>query len=75
MNKKMIGTIMKSLLIISAVAILAGALFRLQHWPYGDRLLFWGIFANLILSSFEISRLRKIISKSENEKTGSFDTK
>ena len=69
MNKKMIGTIMKSLLIISAVAILAGALFKLQHWAYGDRLLFWGILANLILSSFEISRLRKIISKFEGGKS------
>ena len=69
MNKKMIGTIMKSLLIISAVAILAGALFKLQNWPYGESLLYWGILSNLILSSYEISRLRKIILKLENEKS------
>lgn len=73
MNKEMTDKLMKSLLLISTIAFLAGALFKLQHWAYGDRLLFWGILVNLILSSFEISRLRKIISKSENEKSRSFD--
>lgn len=69
MSKEMIDTIMKSLIVISALLILAGALFKLQHWPHGDSLFTVGLYANIILSSFEISRLRKIISKSENEKS------
>jgi len=69
MSNELFGKIMKSLLVISALAILAGALFKLQHWAYGNELLKWGIIANLVLSAYEISRLRKIISKSEKEKS------
>ena len=70
MNNELFGKIMKSLLFISILAVLAGALFKLQHWVYGNELLKWGILANLILSAYEISRLRKIVSKFEKEKSG-----
>ena len=63
MSNELFGKIMKSLLLLSILAILAGALFKLQHWTYGNELLKWGILANLVLSAYEISRLRKIISK------------
>lgn len=68
MSKEMIDKLMKTLIVISALFILAGALFKLQHWPHGDRLFTVGLYANIILSSFEISRLRRIISKSEEGK-------
>ena len=69
MSNELFGKIMKSLLFISILAVLAGALFKLQHWVYGNELLKWGILANLILSAYEISRLRKIVSKFEKEKS------
>jgi len=69
MNKETIDKLMKGLITISALAIVAGALFKLQHWAYGDRLLIWGILANSILSGYEISRLKKIISKLKCEKS------
>ena len=70
MSNELFGKIMKSLLLLSTMAILAGALFKLQHWVYGNELLKWGIIANLVLSAYEISRLRKIVSKFEKEKSG-----
>ncbi len=69
MSNEMINKLMKSLLAISALAILAGALFKLQHWPYGEHILTYGFMANFVLSAYEINRLRKIISKSEKEKS------
>jgi len=69
MSNELFGIIMKSLLFISALAILAGALFILQHWANGEQILKFGLIANFVLSSYEISRLRKIISKSEKEKS------
>jgi len=63
MSNELYGKIVKSLLLLSTLAILGGALFKIQHWSYGNELLKWGILANLVLSAYEISRLRKIISK------------
>ncbi len=69
MSNELFGKIMKSLLFVSSLAILAGALFKLQHWAYGVQMLTYGIIANLVLSGYEISRLRRIISKFEKEKS------
>ncbi|HEY3372693.1 MAG TPA: hypothetical protein VGK10_17715 [Prolixibacteraceae bacterium] len=64
MKIEKMNKLMKTLILISMAAVLMGALFKLQHYPHGD-LLFWcGIWSNFILSSFEISRLREIIIKS-----------
>lgn len=68
MSNELIGIIMKSLLFISALAILAGALFKLQHWANGEQILMFGLFANFVLSSYEIRRLNRITSKLEKEK-------
>ena len=65
MSNELFGKIMKGLLFISALAILAGALFKLQHWANGEQILKFGLIANFLLSSYEISRLRKVISKYE----------
>ena len=53
--------LMNVLLGISGALILAGIIFRLQHWPYGNMILWIGFIANIVLSNFEISRLKKII--------------
>ena len=64
MKNEQINKVMNSLLGVSSLAILVGALFKLQHYPSGDLILWIGILSNFILSSFEISRLKKIIAKS-----------
>lgn len=69
MNSGLFGTIMKSLLFISALAILAGALFKLQHWANGEQILTFGLFANFVLSSYEIRRLRRSVLVLEKEKS------
>lgn len=69
MNNETIGKLMKVLIAISALTILAGALFKLQHWAYGDIILMTGLIANFGLSSYEINRLKSIISKLKCEKS------
>ena len=61
MNKNHIEKLMNALLGISAFLILAGSLFKLQHYPYGDIILSFGIITSLGLSYIEISRLKRII--------------
>ncbi|MCK3683434.1 hypothetical protein [Maribellus sp. YY47] len=52
---------------IPSILILAGALFKLQHYPYGD-LLFWtGIFTNLIGSAIAITLLTKRVKELETQ--------
>jgi len=48
---------------VSAFAIFIGAIFKLEHWIYGDVIFKGGFVASLIFSSIEIWRLRKIIAK------------
>jgi len=51
------------LISVSAFAIFIGAIFKLEHWIYGDVIFKGGFVASLIFSSIEIWRLRKIIAK------------
>lgn len=67
MNRKQVDKLMRLLLLNSSVLILAGAFFSLQHYPYGKPILWVGIWADLILSGFEIIRLRKIIKELEEK--------
>ena len=64
MTQERINLLMKTLLIISATAIILGAIFQLQHWPNGNIIFWCGIWSNIILSYLEINRLRAIIAKS-----------
>lgn len=63
--KPTVDKLMEVLVGTSSALILVGAIFRLQHWKYGSELLWTGLIAYLILSSIEISRLRKIIRRQE----------
>lgn len=67
MTKKQIDKLMSVLLGISAFAILLGAIFKLQHYPNGNQILFIGFLASFILSGIEISRLKKIIKELEKD--------
>jgi len=64
MNIEKMNKVMNTLLGVSALAILVGAFFKLQHYPNGELILWIGLLSNFILSGFEISRLKKIIAKS-----------
>jgi len=64
MKIEKMNKLMNILIGASSLAILAGALFKLQHYPNGSLILWCGIWSYFILSSFEISRLKQIIAKS-----------
>ena len=65
MNNISTNKLMNILLGISSGMIIIGALFKLQHYPYGNLIFTIGILTNLILSGIEIQRLRQIIKKNE----------
>jgi hypothetical protein len=67
MNRKQLDKLMNVLLAISSVAILIGAFFQLQHYPYGKTMMWIGFLTNLVLSSFEIIRLKRIIKELERK--------
>jgi hypothetical protein len=50
------------------MAILIGALCKLQHWPFGDHILWGGFMTQFIFGSIEISRLKKIIKNLNDRK-------
>jgi hypothetical protein len=60
MNNKQIEKLINVLFAVSSVAILVGAFFQLQHYPYGYQIMMFGFFSNIGLSGYEIKRLRKI---------------
>ena len=60
--------LMNGLLMLSALAILLGALFKIQHYPYGNQLIWGGFMAQFIFSSIEMSRLKKIIKNLKEQK-------
>ncbi len=62
-----IDLLMIILISVSAFVIFVGALFKLEHWIYGDVILKWGVIASLIFGSIEIWRLKKIIAKSKEK--------
>ena len=68
MNDKTIDRIISIFTGLAAAAILMGALFKLQHYPYGNQIVWGGFIAQFVFSSIEISRLKKTIKKLE-EKT------
>jgi len=65
MNSNLMNKLMKYLIIASALAVFVGALFQLQHYPNGDIILMFGLMAHFLISSFEISRLKKVIRETE----------
>jgi hypothetical protein len=68
MNKDKIDRIINILYAIAAIAVLMGAFFRLQHYPYGYLLLFDGFILGTIVSNIHVNRLKKIIEKLEERK-------
>jgi hypothetical protein len=65
MTRTQIDKLMNALLITSVSLILAGAIFRLQHWAYDDQIFWTGLISTFILDSIEVYRLKKIIKSLE----------
>ena len=61
MKKNQMDKLMNVLIAVSALIILIGAILKIQHAQYGTQILWIGFMASFILSSIEISRLKKII--------------
>lgn len=68
MSETNLNKLMNGLLMLSALAILLGALFKIQHYPFGNQLLWGGFMAQFVFSSIEMSRLNKIIKKLKERK-------
>jgi hypothetical protein len=65
MRNEQVEKLMSVLLGISAALIIIGALLKIMHWTNGDLMIWIGFMSSLILSSFEINRLKKIIKDLE----------
>lgn len=63
MDSVWMNKVMNYLLIISGLAVFVGAMFQIQHYPNGDLILMSGLLSHFIISSFEISRQKKIIEQ------------
>lgn len=67
MNDKTIDRLINILTVLAATVILLGAFFKLQHYPYGNQLVWGGFIAQFVFSSIEITRLKKTIKKLEGK--------
>ena len=67
MNEKKIDQLINIVYSLSAFAVLLGAFFRLQHYPYGNELLWGGFIAGTIVSNIFIRRLKNTIKKLEKQ--------
>ena len=61
MDRKKIDKIMSVLLTTSVLLILAGTLFKVQHWPHGEMIKRTGFVFSFILGGIEIRRLRRVV--------------
>jgi putative redox protein len=74
MNEKITNRVINILYTFSAIAVLLGAFFKLQHYPHGNQLVWTGIIVGTIVSVFDTLRLKKII-KTLEERTSEGETK
>ncbi len=55
--------LMSVLIGVSAFLMVMGALFQLQHYPYGNEIFSAGTLMCIVTTSIEISRLKKVVRK------------
>ena len=65
MKRQTVNRLMDILISTSAVLILLGVVLRVQHYPYGNEILWVGFISQMLLSTFEIGRLKSIIKTLE----------
>lgn len=73
MNQKHNTNLIQLLIFFSYIIIILGAFLKLFHYTNGNLVLTIGFLSGIILSSFEINRLKKIVKENKDkdtEKTG-----
>lgn len=70
MNEKKIDRFINILYAIAAISVLLGAIFKIQHYPNGNLLLWCGFIVGPIVSIYDNIRLKRIIKKLEERKLG-----
>ncbi len=67
MNDKQVDSLIGIFYGISAIAVLIGAFFKLQHYPNGLAILIIGFILGSVISSYDNFRLKKKIKKLEEQ--------
>lgn len=73
MNQKHNTNLIQLLILFSYIIIILGAFLKIYHFANGNLVLTIGFLSGIILSSFEINRLKKIVKENKDkdtEKTG-----
>ena len=69
MDKKQVDNLMNTLIRLSSIVIILGAYLKISHHIHGNLVLSIGFLSVCVLSSLEISRLKKSIKQLEADKT------
>lgn len=67
MTEKQVTSVIGIIYFIAAVMVLAGAFFKLQHYPNGLSILLFGFMLGAVTSSFDTFRLKKKIKRLEEQ--------
>ena len=67
MKNKQTEKLMTILFSVSTILIISGAFLKIMHYPNGNLVLWIGFMSGIVTSSFEISRLKKIIRLYEKD--------
>ena len=67
MKNKQTEKLMTILFSVSTILIISGAFLKIMHYPNGNLVLWIGFMSGIVISSFEIRRLKKIIRLYEKD--------
>lgn len=67
-SRKTANKVMDILIATSGLIILAGVFFRIQHYSFGNLTIWIGFISQMLFSTIEIARLKKIIKNLETGK-------
>ncbi|MCK3684235.1 hypothetical protein [Maribellus sp. YY47] len=66
MTEKQVNSIIGVIYSIAAIMVLAGAFFKVQHYPNGLSILLYGFMLGTVTSTFDTIRLKKKIKHWKN---------
>ena len=67
MKNKQTEKLMTIFFSVSSILIISGAFLKIMHYPNGNLVLWIGFMSGIVISSFEIRRLKKIIRLYEKD--------
>ncbi len=67
MTEKQVTSVIRIIYLISAVMVLVGVFFKLQHYPNGLSILLFGFMLGAVTSSYDTFRLKKKIKQLEEQ--------